>query len=155
MFAPTSLLIFPPAAVKLLSNIHNNKNTVFIRSDNPSHFKSAENFGDLQEIDSCVVLWNFQSCKDEIDSCGGHLKNAVRRAIAMGARIHSDMESVEYLMSHFDGKTDLSYVARLHPDDLRNEQEKYLYIDKTVHGSDGLLSCTDVSTRIELFSCFQ
>ena len=76
--------------------------------------------------------------KGEIDSCGGHLKNPVRQAIANKVHIISDKEAVDHLMCHYADKTYQAYdVSRINPDDLQAEHKKRLYMEyKTVQGTD-------------------
>ena len=59
--------------------------TLFFRSDNASNFKSSQAFYDVQEL---ANKWNINIVrvfgaaghgKGEVDSCGGHLKNPVRK----------------------------------------------------------------------------
>ena len=121
---------------------------LIIRSDNATHFKSAENFADLQDISTGLNKTVIQvygvagHCKCEIDSAGGHMKNPVRKGIANMVHISSDQEAVEYLTSHYEIQTNPTYhvsriVSRIDPDELQAEREKRLYVDyQTVRGSD-------------------
>ena len=115
-----------------------------IRSDNANHFKSAENFRDLQEISDQLgkmvirVFGTASHGKGEIDSCGGHLKNPVRQAIANKVHIASDIEAADYLNAHYADKTCPFYdVSTLDTDGLQGERMKRLYIQyNTVKGTD-------------------
>ena len=64
-----------------LGNLHNGYNA--------THYKSAENF-----LDGIA-----RHGKGEIDSAGGHIKNAARKGIQMGAEIKNANEVVPYLTS--------------------------------------------------------
>ena len=115
-----------------------------IRSDNAMHFKSAENFADLQQISNVLnitVIRVFGIAghgKGEIDSCGGHMKNPVRKGIANKVHITTAEEAADYLNIHYENHTNPSYLAVVvNPDELQAEREERLYIDyKTVSGSN-------------------
>ena len=105
------------------------RDTFIIRSDNATHFKSAENFADLQEISNAIdkvvvrVYGQAGHGKGEIDSCGGHLKNPVRKGIANNVHIVNSDEAANYLTSHYEEKVNPSYsLSMIHPDVLQAER---------------------------------
>jgi hypothetical protein len=115
-----------------------------VRSDNAQHFKSAENFDDLQQISNKLgktvvrVFGIAGHGKGEIDSCGGHMKNPVREAIANKIHITTSTEAVDFLNEHYEHKISPCYDARLlSSEDLQEERERRLYKKYyTVKGSD-------------------
>ena len=127
----------------MLSAIPENK-MIIIRSDNAVHFKSAENFCDLQELSNkenstvARVFGTPNHGKSEIDSEGGHLKNPIRSAIAQGSSITCAADCVTYLRSKKEGKTNPEYhIELIKSEDLENEREKRLYKNyTTINGSN-------------------
>ena len=78
--------------------------SLFLRSDNASNFKSAEAFHDMQ---SPANKWNINIVriygtawhgKGEVDSAGGHMKNPVRKHISKGNNVRSASAVEEFLM---------------------------------------------------------
>ena len=118
--------------------------TLITRSDNAQHFKSAENFHDYQEICNKIqkkfirVYGQAGHSKCEVDSCGGHFKNPVRKGIANNVHIVTSDEAANYLSNHYENKTNPEYYPSvINPDTLQEERTKRLYKDyKTVSGSD-------------------
>ena len=118
----------------------------FIRSDNAPHFKSAENFDDLQNLsnESNITLARIfspaQHGKGEHDSAGGHMKTAVRKKIQMGESIKTVEQAVDYLQEKYSDRNDPYYVVEsidletLESERLQRIRTKY----STVHGSDKL-----------------
>ena len=119
-------------------------NTWVIRSDNAQHFKPAENFCDCQGICNMLkkkivrVYGQAAHGKCEVDSCGGHLKNPVRKAIANNVHIVTSQEAADYLSSHYENKLKPEYyLSVVDPVQLKEERIKRMYKDyKTVSGSD-------------------
>ena len=114
-----------------------------IRSDNAVHFKSAQCFFDLQEIANefvSVIVRCYGITghgKGEIDSCGGHIKNAIRKKIQTGSKVHNTDDCLAVLDEKFSDSTSPSYCfEKVESEDLVNQRNKLLKYDfKTVVGS--------------------
>ena len=136
--------VFVSTCLSEITSLLPPSNTVFIRSDNATHYKSAENFHDLQllsnNLTSTVVrVYGIAGHgKGEIDSAGGHMKNAARKGIQMGIEIKNADEVVSYLTSKFDSYSSPSYYFnKILPNDLMEEREHRRFKKfKTIAGSD-------------------
>lgn len=115
-----------------------------IRSDNAGHFKCAQCFYDLQALSneySITIVRVYGTSghgKGEIDSVGGHLKNAIRKKISTGSYILNTDDCLAALADKFEEYQNPSYCfEKIQAEKLierRNELLKYDF--KTVVGSN-------------------
>ena len=101
---------------------------IFIHSDNATHFKSSENYADIQELCNSLQITIIRSFgvpghgKGEIDSCGGHIKTACRKGIEHGVSIKSASDCVAFLNNKFRDKKSPSYhISEISEDNLDEE----------------------------------
>ena len=115
----------------------------FIRSDNATNFKCAQCFYDLQmlsneKLATIVTTYGIVGHgKGEIDSVGGHIKNAVRKSIAAGAYILNTDDCLAVLTNKFQDYESPNYIFEKIYSELlinqRNEANMYNFV--TVDGS--------------------
>ena len=115
--------------------------TIFIQSDNcASQYKSAESFFDLQNLSNnfgrrVIRVYGVAGHgKSEVDSVGGTLKIAVRRAVSCGSYFEKSSDIVSFLSSKFGGtKFNLEEVETVDLNRARLESNMQRYV--TVRGS--------------------
>ena len=106
-----------------------------VRSENAQHFKSAESFHHLQELanelsaDIIRVYGIAGHGKGEIDSVGGHFKNAIRKKIMSGGYILNSDDCLAALVDKFGKYKEPSHLFEKIEAELlierRNEAMKY------------------------------
>ena len=115
--------------------------TILIQSDNcASQYKSAESFYDLQNLSNnfgrrVIRVYGVAGHgKSEVDSVGGTLKIAVRRAVSCGSYFEKSSDIVSFLSSKFGGtKFNLEEVETVDLNRARLESNMQRY--ETVRGS--------------------